>query len=49
MIHWKESRWNNVARFNPASTIPEGLLEQGIDIFEMVIRSMDKNRYGSPY
>ncbi len=41
VILWKGGRWNNVARFMPALVITEGLLEQGIDIFEEVIQSMN--------
>jgi len=42
VILWKGGRWNNVARFMPALVITEGLLEQGIDIFEEVIQSMSQ-------
>ncbi len=42
VILWKGGRWNNVARFMPALVITEGLLEQGIDIFEEVIQSLNK-------
>jgi diaminobutyrate-2-oxoglutarate transaminase len=42
VILWKGGRWNNVARFMPALVITEGLLEQGIDIFEEVLKSIEK-------
>jgi len=42
VILWKGGRWNNVARFMPALVITEGLLAQGIDIFEEVLKSIEK-------
>jgi 4-aminobutyrate aminotransferase-like enzyme len=42
VILWKGGRWNNVARFMPALVITEGLLEQGIDIFEKVLHELEK-------
>lgn len=44
VILWKGGRWNNVARFMPALVITEGLLDQGIDIFEEVLRSIERPR-----
>jgi diaminobutyrate-2-oxoglutarate transaminase len=41
VILWKGGRWNNVARFMPALVITEGLLDQGIEIFEEVLRSIE--------
>jgi diaminobutyrate-2-oxoglutarate transaminase len=38
VILWKGGRWNNVARFMPALVITESLLEQGLEIFEQVLR-----------
>lgn len=43
LLLWKGGRWNNVARFMPALVITDGLLDQGIDIFEEVIKSVRKN------
>jgi diaminobutyrate-2-oxoglutarate transaminase len=42
VILWKGGRWNNVARFMSALVITEGLLYQGIDIFEEVLRSIER-------
>jgi diaminobutyrate-2-oxoglutarate transaminase len=43
VILWKGGRWNNVARFMPALVITEGLLDQGIDIFKEVLKSIERN------
>ncbi len=42
VILWKGGRWNNVARFMPSLVITESLLEQGLDIFEEVLRKVEK-------
>jgi len=42
VILWKGGRWNNVARFMPALVVTQGLLAQGIDIFEEVLKSIEK-------
>ena len=42
LILWKGGRWNNCARIMPALVISESLLNQGIDIFEEALRSMEK-------
>jgi diaminobutyrate-2-oxoglutarate transaminase len=46
VILWKGGRWNNVARFMPALVITEGLLAQGIDIFDGVLKSIEKKERG---
>jgi 4-aminobutyrate aminotransferase-like enzyme len=43
VILWKGGRWNNVARFMPALVVTEGLLEQGINIFEGVLNDLGKD------
>jgi len=42
VILWKGGRWNNVVRFMPALVITESLLDQGIDIFEEALQTMEK-------
>jgi diaminobutyrate-2-oxoglutarate transaminase len=42
LILWKGGRWDNIARIMPPLVITEGLLEQGISIFEEALKSIER-------
>jgi 4-aminobutyrate aminotransferase-like enzyme len=42
LLLWRGGRWNNLARIMPPLVITEGLLNQGISIFEEVLQSIER-------
>jgi len=41
LLLWRGGRWNNLARIMPPLVITEGLLNQGMSIFEEALQSME--------
>ena len=44
LLLFKGGRWNNVDRFMPAMVITESLFNQGIDIFEEALKSVERDK-----